>query len=266
MNRILEIGFRNVGRWELVDGNLIYKLTSLMNNKNILYAFISDDQIKYIGKTTQPLKKRMYGYKNPGPTQSTNIRNNANIKSLLSEGKQVDIFALPDNGLLHYGAFHLNLAAGLEDNLIAKIQPEWNSVRSVITAADKPVEDNRKNLTIEVDSLLTVINDDNSRVYERTIAETYYDQGFFNVSVGFEKYFGDDRSIIEIYLAETDVVLYGLIDRTANKNGTPRIRGAKGLKDWFQGNFKVLDTMYIVILSKNSIKIGKFLDNSYSNK
>ena len=37
---------------------------------------------------------------------------------LLSKGKSIDIFALPDNGLIHYGGFHLNLAAGLESSLI----------------------------------------------------------------------------------------------------------------------------------------------------
>ena len=80
----------------------------------------------YIGKTTQKLKKRMYGYQNPGPSQSTNIRNNANIKSILASGTPVELYALPDNGLLHFGAFHLNLAAGLEDSINKELRPKWN--------------------------------------------------------------------------------------------------------------------------------------------
>ena len=68
----------------------------------------------------------MYGYQNPGPTQSTNIKGNKLIKELLATSAPVEIYALPDNGLLYYGGFHVNLAAGLEDNLIATLSPPWN--------------------------------------------------------------------------------------------------------------------------------------------
>jgi hypothetical protein len=33
---------------------------------------------------------------------------------------------LPDNGLLRFGGFHLNLAAALEDSLINDLRPRWN--------------------------------------------------------------------------------------------------------------------------------------------
>ena len=38
----------------------------------------------------------------------------------------MDIFVLPDNGLLHYGLFHVNLAAGLEDSIVRELNPPWN--------------------------------------------------------------------------------------------------------------------------------------------
>ena len=55
--------------------------------------------------------------------QSINARNHKNIRALLERGSAVEILALPDNGLLHYGQFHLNLAAALEDDLIRVIDP-----------------------------------------------------------------------------------------------------------------------------------------------
>jgi hypothetical protein len=70
----------------------------------------------------------MYGYQNPGPTQSTNKKGNGLIKELVTSGKEVEIFALPDNGLLYYGGFHVNLAAGLEDSIVSKIKPAWNKL------------------------------------------------------------------------------------------------------------------------------------------
>jgi hypothetical protein len=93
---------------------------------NILYAFIAGDTILYIGKTVRSLKRRMYGCQHPGPTQTTNIKNNKRILETLTAGQSVEIYALPDNGLLYYGGFHVNLAAGLEDSLVKTLRPAWN--------------------------------------------------------------------------------------------------------------------------------------------
>lgn len=130
MNRLLEIGFRNIGSWGLVDGKPIFELADLATAKNVIYAFVSNSDVKYIGKTTVSLKKRMYGYQNPGPKQSTNIKNNQRITDVLLRGEAVDILALADDGLLRYANFHINLAAGLEDSLIAELNPEWNGKKS----------------------------------------------------------------------------------------------------------------------------------------
>jgi len=124
--RLLNIGFRVVGQWHQEDAKPKYALHSESDSRNVLYAFVSGTEVLYVGKTTQPLKKRMYGYQNPGPTQYTNIKGNKLISEILLSGGGIEIFALPDNGLLHFGDFHINLAAGLEDSLIAKLKPKWN--------------------------------------------------------------------------------------------------------------------------------------------
>jgi hypothetical protein len=91
---------------------LIYELNdNLSAARNVLYAFVANGQVMYIGKTTQPLQSRISNYKYA--TRSTNIKNKTNIVACLKQGMYVDILVLPDNGLLHYGGFHVNLAAGL---------------------------------------------------------------------------------------------------------------------------------------------------------
>jgi hypothetical protein len=80
----------------------------------------------YIGKTVKGVKKRMTGYKTPGPTQFTNINNRKRILACLTRLKTLDIFVLPDNGPLRYGGFHINLAARLEDDLVRDLAPPWN--------------------------------------------------------------------------------------------------------------------------------------------
>lgn len=92
----------------------------------MLYAFVVGDEVLYIGKTVQPLRARMRGYERPAPTQSTNERSHAKIREFLAGGREVQVLALPDNGLLHYGGFHVNLAAGLEDSIVRELRPKWN--------------------------------------------------------------------------------------------------------------------------------------------
>jgi len=127
LRTLINIGFRRAGEWKMINSSLEFNLEQFPKTRNILYAFICDKKIKYIGKTVQTLKQRMGSYKNPGKTQTTNIKNNDKITKLLSKGKCIDIFVLPDNGLIHYGGFHLDLAAGLESSLISNLKPEWNN-------------------------------------------------------------------------------------------------------------------------------------------
>lgn len=128
LKKLTDIGFQKVGVWTLNNDEPKLLIEAEENSKNILYSFVVDGTPKYIGKTRQALKKRMYGYQNPGPSQSTNIRNNANIKIALVNGSAVELYVLPDHGLLHFGDFHLNLAAGLEDSMVLALSPEWNTI------------------------------------------------------------------------------------------------------------------------------------------
>lgn len=120
------MGFRQVGEWTLDSGKVQFTLDAAASARNVLYAFISEDAVMYIGKTVQTLKQRMNGYKKPAPTQSTNIKCNQFITETLTINLPIAIYALPDNGLLFYGGFHVNLAAGLEDNLVSSLKPTWN--------------------------------------------------------------------------------------------------------------------------------------------
>ncbi len=86
--------------------------------------------------------------------------------------------------------------------------------------------------------------------------KTYYNMGFFNVSVQHEHLFGSDGEELSIFLQDQrNHPLIGHINRTANQNHTPRIMGTKHLRDWFQNNFSMNDLIKIVILSKNEIII-----------
>jgi hypothetical protein len=124
--RLENMGFKEYGKWEIEDEKLKCDLSADAAAQNVLYAFISGGEVLYIGKTVRSLKKRMYNYQNPGDTQPTSKRCHKLIHAAAISGKVIKVFALPDNGLLSYGGFHVNLAAGLEDNLIKELKPTWN--------------------------------------------------------------------------------------------------------------------------------------------
>jgi hypothetical protein len=124
LQRLEEIGFKRCGQWTLTEADDIkVTLDASAQSTNALYAFVSITSVLYVGKTTQQLRKRLYGYQNPRKTQTTNVRGHKAIYTALSEGTPVEVFVLPDHGLLKFGGFHLNLAAGLEDSLINDLRP-----------------------------------------------------------------------------------------------------------------------------------------------
>lgn len=124
--RLVNMGFKLAGAWSLDGDGLRLSFVDHGSARNILYAFVAGGAVMYVGKTTQTLAKRLYGYARPGPTQSTNIKGNRLIREALASGQLLEVFALPDNGLLYYGGFHVNLAAGLEDSLVRELRPPWN--------------------------------------------------------------------------------------------------------------------------------------------
>jgi hypothetical protein len=131
LNRLLAIGFKPAGKWSLANDVLRLTLApAVMHEQNVLYAFVVDGKLAYVGKTTQSLIKRMQGYRSPASTAerggSTNIKNNRNIITALSSGAAVDIYALHALPSQAHGEFSVNLSAGLEDSLINALTPPWN--------------------------------------------------------------------------------------------------------------------------------------------
>lgn len=270
MNRLLQIGFQVVGHWLLLEGEPKLQLDRMQDETNVLYAFVVDGEVKYVGKTTLPLKNRMYGYLKPGPTQSTNIKNRANIKSVLERGRIVQILALSDNGLHHYGDFNINLAAGLEDDLIAKLNPEWNGR---LLEGYKSVERNSSQAE-EPDVIATAVQSEvqhqmrgvsfsgsesiPENCFILKLHKAYFNSGFFNVGVRYQKLFGDDLEEIRISCEDLPHEFTGYINRTANNNRTPRIMGGAPLKRWFHKVSHLDGLVLVEVTSPTSIRFKKY--------
>lgn len=126
LERLLAMGFRLAAHWSVAEDDLDCAFVEHAGARNILYAFVAGGAVVYVGKTVQTLRQRLYGYRRPVATQSTNLKGHRLIRGALAAGQRVEVYALPDHGLLYYGGFHVNLAAGLEDSLVATLKPTWN--------------------------------------------------------------------------------------------------------------------------------------------
>lgn len=75
LQRLEDIGFRCCGLWEASQaGGVKITLKEHARTANALYAFVSKGDVLYIGKTTQPLGRRLYGYQNPRSTGDEHSR------------------------------------------------------------------------------------------------------------------------------------------------------------------------------------------------
>ena len=284
MKRLLAIGFEQVGSWRLINQKLALELTRMNAQRNVLYAFVQDSLVLYVGKTTGSLENRMGGYLRPSSTQRTNVRNNQSLLELLHRNQNVDIYAWSDSGNHRIGDFHLNYAAGLEDSIIKTVVPPWNGAPTVNQPRDDipdlPLSDivtiidsakvadpsssghsmtsqeNEAASAMEVQALEEAGFIKASPVFEVILGKTYFHNGFFNVPVKFSDAFPEHGTEISVYCGDSRTLIRATVDRKSNQvNHTPRIFGRSSLANWFEHN-KLLDAIATVrIVSKNEIEL-----------
>lgn len=126
--RLLELGFVEAGSWALVDDKPQVKLTYHRDVRPALYALVEDDTIVFVGKSINSLQHRMQHLQTPTPTQPISQRNRASIATSLGAGRSVKVFVLVCDSPIEHRGVQINIAAGLEEPLIAMFRPAWNTV------------------------------------------------------------------------------------------------------------------------------------------
>lgn len=125
LGRLVDLGFEKVGGWHLIGDRPASRLVRGGSARKVLYAFVADGGVMYVGKSVRSLEQRMNGYQHPGPTQRTNLRVQAEITELLKTGARLDIWMFAGDEIKYRG-FELNVAAGLEDPIVEALAPPWN--------------------------------------------------------------------------------------------------------------------------------------------
>jgi len=130
LSELLKIGFEHIGDFFVKDGKLNFALSKYKTQTGS-YAFVVDQNVRYIGVTKNTLYTRMNGYKNPGPSQQTNKRINPKIK----EAGRVEIYFFPESEVLEFNTiiqrkdFKKEIPMDMsifERFLISIFKPEWN--------------------------------------------------------------------------------------------------------------------------------------------
>ena len=248
MKKLEELKLIPIGRWEIQVDKLVYVIENdkHLNTPNSLYAFLVNEPlneyITYIGKTTQTLGSRFYGYCR-GNGKSTNNKVHHKIKEQLNLNNTVNIWALLDDSPLSWGNYNINLAAGLEDALISKLKPIWNGSKTSSEA-------------LEEDTLL----EENNEIYpldEQTkLQHAYYNQGYVNISTKNSPFLGKHGEEILIYLGDAVDPIISKIDRNATKNGSVRIStNLRPIREYYQSKYYIGDFAIIKIIGRNQIQI-----------
>ena len=153
--KLLAVGMENAAKWQLdglklkAVGHKAARWRYLTAAPHMLYAFCSDDDVLYIGKTTKTLSKRFVGFCNAGSGNAIDSRCQREIRKLLGRGTGVHILVLPPDPSLTWNGIGLNLGAGLEDNLIGTFKPKWKTGKQgCFTEGEQMERDQDKTLNI----------------------------------------------------------------------------------------------------------------------
>ena len=94
-------------------------------------------------------------------------------------------------------------------------------------------------------------------VYKLTLQKTYYDKGFFNIGVGYDRYVRRTNGPVDLLLGREGEQIQGKVSRDANQNGTPRIFGGAALSRWFKANFQPMDVVAVDLSDRDCIVLER---------
>ena len=237
---LLNLGFVDVAAWTSAGDEITYRLDGphaeanqvRLDARNALYAFVQDSKVQYIGKTARTIRKRFVGYRRPARQQRTNWRCNGKIKEALARGAEVRIFVFTPISQLRYSEFEINLAAGLENSLIAEFDPPWNGREHghpVTEEAEREEEGGDAPLELPASENEPAPNLATGALASFTIllGKTYYDEGLINPGVEASQHLGPDGEPIQVVFDDDSEPVLATINRTANRSGAVRVVGGK---------------------------------------
>ena len=240
--QLIDLNFSVIGFWKTSNEGLSYEVLDNKHNEfeidNSLYVFFDkeNDRILNVGKTTQTLKKRFYGYIR-GNGQSTNSK--IHNKLVKERSEKILILSLNDVLPFNWGIYNINLAAGLEDSMIEIENPLWNGKCSETEINEESSIENHSKI---IDKFFIV-----------TLSKTYFEIGSINVPLKKSDLLGKHDDIITIELSKDNKQITTQINRNAVKNRSVRINQNKEIKEYYNKFYNMGDKVKIIITDEGNL-------------
>jgi hypothetical protein len=251
-----EIGFIKAGEWFLLEnGRIDFNVENQHEIlEDILYAFESENLVKYIGITEQNLKGRLINYKSGHEENKssgfTNKFVNACIKKLLLEKKNVNIYFLKGESECKFHGLRISLSTGLEKSLIKLFDINsnlWNS---------RGVKNKKENKTIKKMNNDSRINlQENQTIIK--LGKESFNRGFILFKNEVDNLLPNDCQGMDIIYKEK--IISGWFTRSFKNK---KVNGYLELKLIFNNDFRFGEDILVTILNPNEIKIEKIIKYS----
>jgi hypothetical protein len=187
----------------------------------------------------------------------TNQHCHDRIKALLGGGKCIRILVFADLGQLQWGAFPINLAAGLEDSLIEAFQPEWNGGPKKQKRSETAERESAEIQASGATSSEPAGSRGEQHVpigFEIVLGPTYFKRGLINPGMQASKFLGKEGEKVAVRLGMAGATIISCIDRHANLNGSVRLIGnSQQIAQWFQKHFNQGQTVRAQVLNAHTI-------------
>lgn len=251
-----KIGFQYAGKWFLPDNSNKISF-ELINDvqlvEDVLYAFISNDIVKYVGITEKTLKARMINYKSGheenNSSGSTNKKVNQEIKRLLLKKIEVLIYCLKGFAPCDFFGYRISLSTGIEKSLIQNFD-ENNNMWNIRGVAN--------NSNLKNSSIIKTQKTTSLLLNNQTIVKV----GKESINKGFILFKNDINQLLPIESEGMDIhykdkILSGWFTRSQKNK---KVNGYNELKLIMNSDFKFGEKILVTILNPNEIKIEKYND------
>jgi hypothetical protein len=117
VENLKRLGFTEVGFWMRTSEGLECRYTGEFDPKQALLAYVLNDNVVYISRT----RGHNLSPSNPGRVARA-------IRAALNRDQGVRVYALNTWDEVSYQGMPVNVAAGIEDELVERMQPPWNEL------------------------------------------------------------------------------------------------------------------------------------------
>ncbi|MFA6877753.1 MAG: hypothetical protein WCQ76_02495 [Fusobacterium sp.] len=259
MKKLLELGFKKIGKWSLVDNELSFEIDSLAKNTNIVVSFVQDESVKYISLAEDSLENFLIKLSSDGDDSKYFSKIVSSLKEELKENN-IEIYAMKNK---KFFGFMNKFSKEDINKMIHDFSPLWNQenikdrVKNMLKKDRSAVKKSEKEkIKNEIKNPGSTKNKPKKEhpSYIFVLTKSYYERGFFNIKTSYSHLVSNDKVPISIVLGPKKTIV-GRISRTANATKIARVIGNKPLRLWFEKNSGINKELRITFINKKKIKI-----------